>query len=202
MRFVHVVTAAALAMALGATSSLAQQQSVSVAGTIQSVDGAVIVVKQRSGQEAKVTLTGNVTVSGVVKKTVADIKKGDYLGVGAIPQADGKLKAVRISIFAEAQRGTNEGHGPWGGAPQGTMTNATVDTTVTGVDGPVLTLKYKDGEKTAIITPETQITTNVPGDKSEIKPGANIRIANAAKKPDGTLEASRISVGRDGVVPQ
>ena len=202
MRFVHVVTAAALAMALGAPSSFAQQQSVSVAGSIQAVEGSVIVVKERNGQETKVRLADNVTVSGVVKKTAADIKKGDFVGVGAIPEADGKLKAVRVSIFAEAQRGTNEGHSSWGGAPQGTMTNATVDTTVNGVDGPALTLKYKDGEKTAIITPETQITTNVPGDKSELKPGANIRIAAATKKPDGTLEASRISVGRDGVVPQ
>ncbi len=82
------------------------------------------------------------------------------------------------------------------------MTNATVDTSVTSVDGQVLTMKYKGGEKKIIVSPETQITTNTPGDKSELKPGANVRISAATKKPDGTFEASRVSVGRDGVVPQ
>jgi hypothetical protein len=198
----RILTAAALITALVVSSAQAQPQTVAVSGTISGVDGSVIVVKQRDGSEAKVTLPDNVAVSGVVKKSITDIKPGDFLGVGAIPQPDGSQRAVRVSIFAEAQRGTNEGHYPWTGAPQGTMTNATVGTSVTSVDGQVLMMKYKDGEKKIVVTPETQITTNVPGDKSELKPGANIRIAAATKKPDGSFEASRISVGRDGVVPQ
>ena len=36
---------------------------------------------------------------------------------------------------------------------------------------------------------------------SELKPGANIAIMNATKKPDGTIEATRINVGRDGMAP-
>jgi hypothetical protein len=44
-------------------------------------------------------------------------------------------------IFSEAQRGTGEGHRPWD-RPNTTMTNATVDTTVAGVDGQVLMVKY------------------------------------------------------------
>lgn len=202
MRCLHIGTAAVLALALTASASFAQEQRATVAGSIQSVDGSVIVVKQSNGQDAKVTLSDKVVVSGVVKKAASDIKKDDFLGIGAIPQADGRLKAVRIGIFPPERKGTNEGHGPWGGAPQGTMTNATVDTMVTGVDGPVLTVKYKGGEKTVIVTPETQITTNLPGDKSEIKPGAHVRMVGATKKPDGTFEAARISVGRDGVIPQ
>ena len=41
----------------------------------------------------------------------------------------------------------------------------------------------------------------VPGDKSELKPGAKIFIGGAAKKDDGTLEAAAINVGRDGLTP-
>lgn len=197
-----ILTGAALIAVLTVSAWAQQQQPTRVVGTVEGMDGSVLVVKQRNGSEAKVTLTDNVTVSGVVKKSISDIKPNDFLGIGAIPQADGSQRAVRISIFAEAQRGTNEGHGPWSGAPQGTMTNATVDQLATNVDGPVLMVKYKGGEKKIIITPETSITTNVPGNKSELKPGANISIANATKQPDGTLQASRISVGRDGVVPQ
>jgi hypothetical protein len=81
------------------------------------------------------------------------------------------------------------------------MTNATVDTTVSSVDGQVLTVKYRDGEKKIIIPPNLAVQQYVTGDKSELKPGADILIVSAAKKPDGTLEASRVNVGRDGVVP-
>jgi hypothetical protein len=40
------------------------------------------------------------------------------------------------------------------------------------------------------------------GNASELKPGAAITVVAATKKPDGTFEAARINVGRDGVVPQ
>jgi hypothetical protein len=81
------------------------------------------------------------------------------------------------------------------------MTNATVATMVKGVSGDEITLKYKDGEKKIIVTPETVIVTYVPGNKDELKPGAKIFIAAANKKDDGTLEAASVSVGRDGLTP-
>jgi hypothetical protein len=82
------------------------------------------------------------------------------------------------------------------------MTNGTVATSVAGVEGHTLALKYKDGEKKITVTPQTQIVASVPGDSSELKPGAAIVIVRAEKKSDGTLEAARVNVGRDGVVPQ
>ena len=82
------------------------------------------------------------------------------------------------------------------------MTNATVDTTVAGVDGQEVTVKYKDGEKKIIIGKDAVIRAHVAGDKSELKPGAHIAIVRADKMPDGTLQTARINVGRAGVVPQ
>jgi Domain of unknown function (DUF5666) len=193
---------AMLAVAPPVSTSHAQQQTQRIAGTIEGVDGPAIIVKTRQGNEVKVTLTDSVAVFGVVKKSVSDITAGSYVGVGGIPQPDGSQLAVRISILAESQRGLNEGLRPWDGAPQGTMVNATVETTVVNVDGQILMLKYKDGEKKIIVTPTTQITANVRGDKSELTPGASILITQAMRKPDGTFEASRVNVGRDGVVPQ
>ena len=81
------------------------------------------------------------------------------------------------------------------------MTNATVAQMVKGVDGDVITVKYKDGEKKIVVPPQTRDRHLRPGDKSELKPGAKIFIAGAAKKEDGTLEAASISVGRDGLTP-
>jgi hypothetical protein len=192
--------AAGLAMlAMGSAAWAQQPQGVRVAGTIQSLDGSVLTVK--TAQDAvKVTLTPNVMVIAASKGTIANIKKGDYVGVGASPQADGSQKAIRVNIFAEPQRGVGEGFRPWD-QPNTTMTNATVDTTVAGVDGQVLTVKYKDGEKKIIIGSDAAIIYNVVGDKSDLKPGANVVIPAATKKDDGTLEATRINVGRDGFKP-
>lgn len=197
---VPVVATVAFAAAVADTSALAQQPTQRVVGTIASIQGPDLVVKTRQG-DVKIQLTENVAVSGIVRKTVADINLGAFVGVGAMPQADGSQRAVRINIFPEGQR-PNEGHRPWDGAPQGTMTNAAVSTSVVGVEGQVLTLKYRDGEKKIIVTPETLIIASLLGDRSELKPGANVLITQAMKKPDGTLEAARISVGREGVVPQ
>jgi len=72
---------------------------------------------------------------------------------------------------------------------------------VKGVEGDEITLKYKDGEKKIVVVPSTAIVTYVPGDKSELKPGAKIFIAGANKKEDGTLETAAISVGRERVTP-
>jgi hypothetical protein len=198
-----VLGAAALALVVAATTSFAQQpQTVRVRGTVEAADGPMLTVKGRDGQTTyKVKMADNVSVRGIVKAALSDIKDNSFIGVTGMPQADGSQKAVEIHIFPEAMRGTGEGHRPWDLQPGSTMTNAAVTQMVKSVDGDVITLKYKDGEKKIVVTPQTVIVTYVPGDKSELKPGAKIFIAGAAKKEDGTLEAASISVGRDGLTP-
>jgi hypothetical protein len=188
-------------MAACATSSAWAQQppGVRLVGKITGVDGPTLTVKTAQ-DEVKVSVPPNVMVIAGSKGSLADIKKGDYIGVGATPQADGSQKAIRVNIFAEPQRGVGEGFRPWD-RPNTTMTNATVDTTVASVDGQVVMLKYKDGEKKIIVGPDAAIINNVVGDKSELKPGANIAINGAVKKPDGSLETNRVNVGRGDIVP-
>jgi hypothetical protein len=110
------------------------------------------------------------------------------------------LSAVEVHIFPEAMRGTGEGHYPWDLQPQSTMTNASVDQIGSAVDGRTLTLKYKDGEKKITVPANTPIVSYVPGDKSDIKPGAKVFIV-AVKQADGTLQGRAWRVGRDGVTP-
>jgi hypothetical protein len=187
-------------VAMSCSTAWSQQaQTQRVMGTITGVEGKMLAVKTRDG-DVKVNVTDNVAVFGVVNVAISDIKPGAYVGVGAMPQPDGSQKAIRVMIFSEAQRGTGEGHRPWV-QPGSTMTNATVDTTVAGVDGQVLTVKYKGGEKKIVIPPNLPIQMYVVGDRAELKSGAQILIVSATKKPDGTLEAGRVNVGRDGVVP-
>ena len=196
----RILAAAALAIAFAASPALAQQaQTQRVIGTISGVDGSAIVVKTKDG-ELKVNLTDKLAVFGVEKAALADLKPGAYVGVGAMPQPDGSQKAIRVMIFSETQRGTGEGHRPWV-QPGSTMTNATIDTTVGSVDGQVLVVKYKDGEKKIVVPPSLELQRYVVGERGELKPGAAISIVSALKKPDGTLEANRVNVGRGGVVP-
>lgn len=200
MRTKRMFAGIAVIAALAAVPALAQQPQ-RVRGTIESVDGSTLVIKQGEGPDVTVKLTDNVQVFGVVPATLADVKPGAFIAVGAMPQPDGSQKAIQVMIFAESQRGLGEGFRPWD-RPGTTMTNATVDTTVAGVDGQEVTVKYKDGEKKIIIGKDVVIRAYVAGDKSELKPGAHIAIARADKLPDGTLQTARINVGRDGVVPQ
>jgi len=199
MRTMRILTAAAFATLITVTAASAQTQR--VRGTIEKVDGNTLMIKATDGASIKLTLADNALVVGVLKASIADIKEGSYIGSGALPQPDGTQKAVEVHIFAESQRGTGDGHRPWDGAPDGTMTNGAVGQTVTGVDGPVITVKYKDGDKKIVVTPNVPIVRYEVGDKSELKPGAAINIAAATKKPDGTFTAARVNVGRNGVVP-
>src|SRR5215831_8403925 len=194
-----LIAAAVVVTAFAWSSAVAQQQTQRVVGKIEGIDGPTLVVNTGQG-EVKVNVAANAAVFGVVNATIADVKPGNFIGVGATPQADGSQKAIRVMIFAESQRGTGEGHRPWN-RPNTTMTNATVDTTVASVDGQVVTVKYKDGEKKIIIRPDAVIRAYVVGSRDELKPGANINIIAATKKPDGTFEAARVNVGRDGIVP-
>ena len=178
------------------------QQSMRVAGTVADFDGRVLAIKSDKLGEVKVNLTGDVAVFGVTKATVADIKPGAFIGVGAMPQPDGSQRAIQVTVFAEVQRGLGEGHRPWDARPNSTMTNATVERTVAGVDGQVVMVKYKDGEKKIVVPPDAVILAYVVGDKSELKPGAHVAIVRALKKPDDSLETNRVNVGRGGVVPQ
>jgi hypothetical protein len=201
MYTVRILATAAIAVAMTATTVLAQQTQ-RLRGTIEKVDGNTLLIKSSDGAPITLTLADNALVVGVVKATIADIKEGSYIGSGALPQPDGTQKAVEVHIFAESQRGTGDGHrNNWDGAPGGTMTNGAVGQTVSSVDGPVITVKYKDGEKKVIVGPSVPIVRYEIGERSELTPGAAISVTAATKKPDGTFTSARINVGRGGVVP-
>jgi hypothetical protein len=186
---------------LGSTAWAQQPPPVRIRGTIEAVDGSLLAVKSREGTDMKVRMTDNVAVFGVAKTSLSEIKPGSYIGVSAMAEPDGTQKAFAVHIFPENQRGAAEGFRPWDARPNSTMTNATVAETVAGTDGQNILVKYKDGEKKVVVPPGTPVVTFVAGDKSELKPGAKIIIFGATKKDDGTLEANRVNVGRDGIMP-
>jgi hypothetical protein len=205
----RILTITALAASLTLSAAFAQRQpepTQRLNGTIERVTGNFIFATGRDGGAITVKLADNVSVTAVLKATVADIKPGDYIGSGAVPQPDGTQKAVEIHIFARPQADGGHHYSGWYGAPNGTMTNGFVQPIVVGAalaDGgdPILVVKYPDGEKRIVVPASTHIARYTAGSKDDLKPGAAFRVQAAAKQSDGTYTATSISVGRDGGRP-
>jgi hypothetical protein len=203
MRTAAIRAALFAVTAVAATAALAQApQTVRLRGVIEKVDGNTVSAKSDKGDALTLNLAEKMLVVAVVKASLADIKDGAFIGSGAMPQPDGSQKAVEVHIFPEQMRGTGEGFRPWDGAPNSTMTNGTAGSAVTGVDGPVITVKYKDGDKKIIVGPDVPIVRYEIADLSAIKPGVAFAVVAATKQPDGSFNINRINVGRDGVVPR
>jgi hypothetical protein len=156
----------------------------------------VIDRQSRGGEDFKLRMASDMRLVGITKISLSDIK----VGTTTVPAPDGGNNAVEVHVFPEAMRGTGEGSRPYDLRPNSTMTNATVAESVVGNDGHTLMIKYKDGEKKVVVSPETPVVTYVPADKSDLKPGAKV-IAFMKKLPDGSFETNRVSVGRDGLTP-
>ena len=178
-------------------------QTVRLRGAIEEVSGNSVKVVLGDGTHTRLVLAPGATIIAVVPATLADIKEGSFVGSAARPQEDGTQLALEVHIFPEEMRGTGEGHRPYAPVPQATMTNgATSGAPVSGVHGSTITVRYKDGEKKIVVPPDAPIVRFIRGDQADLKVGAHFTSSAAVVKADGSYEASRINVGRDGVVPQ
>jgi hypothetical protein len=198
------VTAGASTVVLLLAISIAAaqaQQTMRLRGVIEGVNGTTLMARSDKGDQLKLNLAEKMLVVDVVKASMAEIKEGSFIGSGAMPQPDGSQKAIEVHIFPESMRGTGEGFRPGDGAPNSTMTNGTVGNAVTAVEGPIIIVKYKDGEKKIFVTPEVPIVRYEIGDMTGLKPGVAFTVVRATKKPDGSFDIDRINVGRDGLVP-
>jgi hypothetical protein len=201
-RTITLAVAAAALTLVAASAAFAQQKPTHVRGTILKVDGNTLSVRLRDGSAATVKLADNARITAMTLAQLSDIKEGSFIGVTAMPQADGSQKAIGLHIFMDAQRGVvPAGFIPWDREPGSTMTNADVATKVEAVDGQTLTVKYKDGEKKVVVPPTTPVVRFNPGTKDDLKPGAQFFIVAGTKQDDGTITAPAINVGRDGAVP-
>ena len=202
MRLTHFIAGALVAlMALPAQAQTPSEGTRTfIRGTVEKLDGQTLAVKSREGPELIIALAPNFAVSGVAKRSLSDIKEGDYIASTSVKGTDGKLHAIEVHIFPEASRGTAEGQFPWDLVPDGIMTNATVAGISTAPQGQVIKVTYKGSESEIIVPSDIPIVIYVPGDASLLKPGAAI-FTVALKKPDGTLTCARVTAEKDGVKP-
>ena len=198
MRHIQIAVLCA-AFLLGATA-LAQTPAKRIRGEIVAIDGPKLQVKERSGERLTIVLDEKYTVAAVAKIELAAVAPGNFVGIATMPQADGSQRALEVLLFPEAMRGSNEGHYAWDLQPGSMMTNATVADVVKVDQARRMTLRYKDGEKVVLVPENVPIVTFEPGDRAMLKPGAFV-IVGATPQPDGSLKATRVTVGKDGLVP-
>jgi len=205
---------ASVLLALFALPVFGQGQQARILGTIDSFNGQILVVKSQDGQVTSITVPPDLRVMANAKAGLADIKPGDFVGSAADKGPDGKLHAEEVHIFPESMRGTGEGHRPMGPDPNRTMTNGTVSMsgpedrtmtngTVSGVSGGssrTIVIKYKDGEQTIEVTPDTPIVTRV-GRRQEPLEAGRCCIGPRRTK-DGGLVATGVTAEKDGVKPR
>ncbi|HUE63862.1 MAG TPA: hypothetical protein VMO78_05760 [Rhizomicrobium sp.] len=206
-----------------AQSPLQRLNSPAIIGTIRSFDGNSISLALTDGTSMTAQVTPGARITINVKKTLADIKPGDFIASGGTMGPDGRLHANEIRIFSAPG---GEGQFPMA-QPGMIMTNATVkqvmtDATVKQVDGtgsaPMIRLTFHGagapgaqsctgraadapggpgkgciGETKFDVPPNTPIVAQEPGDASALKLGVKVSV-NVLKADDGTTTAVRIAV--------
>jgi hypothetical protein len=170
-----------------------------IRGTVDKLDGQVLSIKQRDGQIATVTLAPKAAVQILVKKSLADIKPGDFVASTGIKGTDGKIHAIEVRIFPKAQPDGGRQFA-WDLSPESVMTNATVGTVANASDGTVLHVTFKGGESEYVVGPDVPVVATAPGDVSLLKPGIAVFVI-ALKHPDGSVTTNRLYAEKDGVKP-
>ena len=188
MKSFHSVLLSIL-LALVGVIALAQEPT-RVRGIIAAFDGSVLLVKSGGVNNAAIHLADKTIIIFTQPIALADIKPGDFLAVTSAKSSDGALTAIEVRRFPKT---VNPGHRPFDGRDDQTMTNATVDAIVQSTSARELTLTYDGGSHKIVVPESASISTMVPGNRSQLVPGAPVNLT-AASGDGGKLTAIRIQV--------
>ena len=188
-----------LLLSVGAAGYAQAQEQTRVRGVIDEVNAHELRVVTAGGNKVTLKMTAATGVTVIAPIAVDAIKPGAFIGTAAVRQPDGTLKALEIQVFPDSMRGVGEGHRPWDLGADSTMTNGTVgDLKVS--NGRMLTLVYKGGEQKVFVPENAPVITYEPGTPSELTQGAHV-IVTATHNPDESMTATRVGIGKDGLVP-
>jgi uncharacterized protein Veg len=162
-------------------------------GKIDAVSGDTIQLTLRNGTKAGAKLPSEARIVWLTVAQPSEIKEG------SLPQPDGTLKAREVQVFPPSMRGIGEGSRDWDLGAGSSMTNGTVGSLV-GSNGRTITITYKGGEKRVVVPNDVPIVTYEPADRAALTVGANVLI-NGTRAADGTVTATSVSVGKNGLVP-
>ena len=100
---------------LGIASVAAQTPPTRVRCEVEQLSGNVLKVKTREGPSRDITLAPNFAVTGVTTAELSSIAANSFVGVAAVPQPDGMLRALEVldlSQIRARQRGGPLSLGP------------------------------------------------------------------------------------------
>ncbi len=192
-----LVTALFLAFTVPALAQAPQGTPTNVRGKIAKLSDHSLAVKEAGGKTVTVMLAPNAAVRTLVRKKLADIKPGDYVGVTSMPGKDNKLHAVEIHYLPPA---APQGQFPWDLKHGSIMTNAHVEGLAKAKSGSTLSVDYKNGTSQIVVDRRTIIVTSVPGKMSDLKRGKAVFL-RALKHPDGSIAANNVTVEKNGIKP-
>lgn len=164
-----------LALALAAAMAHAQTR---VRGTVVALEGSALSVRAAGGATVALQLDDKTEIIFTQPIKLPDIKPGDFLGVTSRKRPDGTLEAYEVRRFPKP---LNPGHRPFDGRDDETMTNASVEAAVTSANGRELTMAYPGGAQKIVVPESAAISTLVPGDRSQLVPGAPVNVTHDAK---------------------
>ena len=167
-------------------------------GVITAVAGDTVVLRSHAGP-VTLRIGGTTGYVGATQATLGAVRSGRFIGTAAIPQPDGTLKALEVTVFPESMRGAGEGNYGWDLGPGSSMTNGTIGSVV-GTTGRTMTVDYKGGQKKLLVPDDVPVVDLEPGTRALLKPGAHV-VAFGPKAADGSVDAGRLIVGENGTVP-
>ncbi len=167
-------------------------------GVITAVNDDGVTLRSHAGTVTLRT-TANTGYVGATKADLSAVQSGRFIGTAAVPQPDGTLKALEVTVFPESMRGAGEGNYGWDLGKNSSMTNGTIGSVV-GTSGRTMTVDYKGGQKKLLVPDDVPVVDLEPGSKALLKPGAHV-VAFGPKGADGSVDATRIIIGEDGTVP-
>jgi hypothetical protein len=210
-----VLAAACLAPITAAAQDAAAAKPVTFLGTVQSLSGNSISVKNDAGATMQVTVEENArllriepgqkTLTGASPFSLADLQTGDRVMARGSANADGKsldasllvaIKGADIAQKQEKEREDWQKRGSGGlvksvDAAAGTVTVSTgaggTRTTVIHATSTTIIRRYAPGS--------VKFDQAVPGTLAEIKPGDQLRARGSRSEDGGTLEAEEIVSG-------
>jgi hypothetical protein len=209
MRSPFLLAALLVPLAYPLAARAASAPPAHIRGTIAAVSGNRVTITTAQGP-VSVTFAAAFHVVGVVPGNVSDITSGTFIGCANVP-GTGAARALEVSVFPKAMAGTGEGDYPWdlttNGAMKSAMTNGTVAAPKTSAmtNGTVsrssngatkiVTLSYKGGTKTILISSDTPIVRIEPGTRSLLTVGAHVFAVAPGPGP------GLVVVGEHGAVP-
>ena len=135
------LSALGLGLKLMMGTAVLAQDTVRIRGTIEKEAGGVYSVRTRDVELVMLKLAPSGGVAASVS-SLSDIRPGLYIGIAALAQAEGSLRALEVHIFDETMRGTAEGHRAWDLLPKSTMTNAVVHDVIRAIEGHTVTCRH------------------------------------------------------------